>query len=57
MDINSGMKTGWTQIDGAWYYFNPASDGTRGLMLRGKKSPDGYYLKEDGTWDGQNPTE
>lgn len=57
VDINSGMKTGWTQIDGAWYYFNPASDGTRGLMLRGKKSPDGYYLKEDGTWDGQNPTE
>jgi glucan-binding YG repeat protein len=26
------MVTGWFQIDGAWYYFNPNSDGTRGAM-------------------------
>ena len=33
------MKTGWVQIDGKWYYFNPVSDGTRGMMFIGRKTP------------------
>lgn len=25
VDINTGMKTGWQQLEGVWYYFNPIS--------------------------------
>ncbi|WP_125144430.1 Ig-like domain-containing protein [Clostridium transplantifaecale] len=53
IDINTGMKTGWQEIDGKWYYFNPNSDGKKGIMFMNGKTPDGYYIKEDGTWDGE----
>lgn len=29
-DENGAMVTGWRKIDGAWYYFNPVSDGQMG---------------------------
>ena len=40
------MKTGWQNISGAYYYFNPVSDGTRGAMRTGYQNVDGrtYYL-------------
>lgn len=53
VDVNTGMKTGWQQIDGKWYYFNQASDGTKGIMYTSRTTPDGYNVKEDGSWDGQ----
>lgn len=47
-----GMQAGWFQINGKWYYLNPASDGRRGIMYAGMKTPDGWYVGEDGSWDG-----
>lgn len=51
-DVNGAMITGWREIGGKWYYFNPESDGTRGSMYAGKTSPDGYELDEHGGWNG-----
>lgn len=36
-DQNGYMLTGWYQntADGGWYYLNPVSDGTRGMMCTG----------------------
>lgn len=56
IDINTGMKTGWTQIDGKWYYLNPVSDGKRGVM-RKDTWVDGWYLDKNGVWDGQTKKE
>ena len=51
MDLSSGLMTrGWKQIDGKWYYFKDVSDGTRGIMLRNQKTPDGYFVDENGVW-------
>ena len=49
------MVTGWYWIPGAdgkkrCYYFNPVSDGTKGALFRGKNTPDGYLVNEDGAW-------
>lgn len=52
VDINSGMVTGWAQIDGQWRYFNPVSDGKRGIMFTDSWI-DGWYVNPDGIWDGQ----
>ena len=41
----------WQFIDGRWYYLNPVSDGTRGIMCVRKRIPDGWLVKEDGSWD------
>ena len=50
VDENTGMQTGWFQINGKWYYFKDVSDGTRGIMLRNQKTPDGYFVDENGVW-------
>ena len=54
MDLEHGMQTGWVLLDGAWYYFNPVSDGKRGMMYAGQRTPDGYYVEKNGVWDGRN---
>ena len=54
MDPEHGMQTGWVLLDGAWYYFNPNSDGKRGIMYAGQRTPDGYYVDKNGVWDGRN---
>ena len=54
MDPEHGMQTGWVLLDGAWYYFNPSSDGKRGIMYAGQRTPDGYYVDKNGVWDGRS---
>ena len=54
MDLEHGMQTGWVLLNGAWYYFNPVSDGKRGMMYAGQRTPDGYYVDKNGIWDGRN---
>ena len=54
MDPEHGMQTGWMLLDGVWYYFNPISDGKRGIMYAGQRTPDGYYVDKNGVWDGRN---
>ena len=54
MDLERGMQTGWVLLDGAWYYFNPNSDGKRGMMYAGQRTPDGYYVEKNGVWDGRS---
>jgi len=59
MDGTQGqMLTGWQYIPGdagqateeSWYFFNPASDGTRGKLLISTVTPDGYSVNEKGQW-------
>ena len=54
MDLEHGMQTGWGLLDGVWYYFNPISDGKRGIMYAGQRTPDGYYVDKNGAWDGRS---
>lgn len=57
-DPEHGMQTDWVLIDGKWYYFHPASDGRKGILYVGRLTPDGYYVDENGVWDGENkPTQ
>ncbi|WP_273401214.1 YDG domain-containing protein, partial [Clostridium sp. AF02-29] len=53
LDPEHGMQTGWVLIDGKWCYFHPTSDGMKGLMYAGRRTPDGYYVDENGVWDGR----
>jgi len=59
MDGTQGkMLTGWQYlpgeagqvVEGAWYFFNPDSDGTRGKLLISTVTPDGYTVNEKGQW-------
>ena len=54
IDPEHGMQTGWVLLDGVWYYFNPISDGKRGIMYAGQRTPDGYYVDKNGVWDGRS---
>ena len=47
VDFNNGLVTGWQQIDGLWYYFNPISDGRLGIMLV-VTWIDGWYVDQNG---------
>lgn len=54
-DEDGSMATGWRWIpagDGLLrcYYFNEISDGTRGAMLHGCTTPDGWQVDESGAW-------
>ena len=51
VDADRGMQTGWIQVQGVWYYLNQVSDGTKGRMYAGQKTPDGYFVGENGAWD------
>ena len=53
IDPERGMQTGWVRLGGAWYYFHQVSDGRKGIMYAGRKTPDGYYVDENGAWDGK----
>ena len=50
------MVTGWQQIEGKWYYFETAPGKDQGRMYRSERTPDGYYVGPDVTWDG-NPAD
>ena len=39
------MLTGWLFDNGSYYYF-----GSDGAMLRNQKTPDGYYVDQNGKW-------
>ncbi len=53
VDINTGMKTGWHQMDQKWRYFQTVSDGYKGRMLVNTVTPDKYRVDKDGIWDGK----
>lgn len=45
------MLTGWQKIDEKWYYFNKNYGAQMGQLLRNTKTPDGYLVTADGSWD------
>jgi len=53
IDVKAGMRTGWIQVDNLWYYLHEVSDGRKGCMYAATRTPDGYYVREDGSWDGK----
>ncbi len=57
IDINVGMKAGWVIVGGLWYYLNMDSTGSLGkpfgAMYSGEITPDGYFVRADGSWDGR----
>lgn len=55
--VSGHMRTGWQQVGGVWYYLNPVSGNGRplGAMYHNERTPDGYYVREDGSWDGRQP--
>lgn len=54
LDPEHGMQTGWVLIDGKWHYFHPTSDGRKGILYVGRLTPDGYYVDENGVWNGKD---
>ena len=34
-----------------WEYVTPISDGTKGIMFANRMTPDGWFVREDGSWD------
>ena len=46
---NTWATNGWQQIEGKWYYFNEASDGTRGALMTNTQIGE-YYVNEEGVW-------
>lgn len=56
VDINAGMKADWVMVGGLWYYLNPDATGRSGkpfgAMYSNETTPDGYYVRQDGSWDG-----
>ena len=54
-DADGYMATGWRWIRGTdglerCYYFKEQSDGTRGAMLCGATTPDGWQVDGNGVW-------
>ena len=50
LEESGAMAMGWKQIDGKWYYFHTVSDGLRGRMYAGERTPDGFMTGADGAW-------
>lgn len=57
-DASGAMLTGWVQVDGANYYLNPVSDGTRGAMKTGEVTIGGqtYHFDASGACTDTVPT-
>ena len=50
-ETNAGMMlTGWQQIGGKWYFFNPEKGSLEGILFRNTTTPDGYQVSADGAW-------
>lgn len=50
LEENGAMTVGWREIDGKWYYFHTESDGGKGKMYAGERTPDGYKTGPNGEW-------
>lgn len=45
-DAAGYMCTGWQQIGGSYYYLDPST----GAMWANQRTPDGYWVNQDGVW-------
>ena len=44
------METGWKNIDGKWYFFEPVSGRNKGYLFVNTVTPDGYKVDSNGVW-------
>ena len=42
------------EINEKWYYFNPIPDGTKGILYANRRTPDGWFVTEDGNRYGKS---
>jgi hypothetical protein len=52
LDASVRMAQGWIADEGSWYYLDAS-----GYMYAATTTPDGYYVLENGAWDGRDPGE
>lgn len=45
-DASGYMCTGWQEVGGSYYYLDPST----GAMLANQRTPDGYWVNQDGVW-------
>ena len=44
------METGWKNVDGKWYFFEPVSGRNKGHLFVNTVTPDGYKVDSNGVW-------
>lgn len=52
LDASGRMAQGWILDGGSWYYLDAS-----GYMYAATTTPDGYYVLDNGAWDGRDPGE
>lgn len=57
-DSTGAMQSGWVAVDNVYYYLNPVSDGTKGMMKMGDVTIDGkiFHFTESGACTNPEPT-
>lgn len=57
-DSTGAMQSGWVAVDNVYYYLNPVSDGTKGMMKTGDVTIDGkiFHFTESGACTNPEPT-
>jgi hypothetical protein len=53
-NILGAMEVGWNNFNGKWYNLSSIDDSTMGRLYFNTITPDGYRVREDGSWNGED---